>query len=201
MFLSFKYEKLYYFEWLLNWKSLFVYRQHASDTEDTANKEVLKVAVSLLRSTKAPTAILTGSHERCADSPELRCCWESATTCQGHSLLSVVPLSYGHEWHCKLKPGQSQGKLQSPGSASMKYCAQVIFSFILLVRKKSAARNRCIMQISYWLCGWCLQEVFGFYENGEFFSDYTLLKRDGIHLSRRDKGIFAADWPTWWGGL
>lgn len=70
--------------------------------------------------------------------------------------------------------------------------AQVMFSFILLVREKDAARNRCIMQISYRLCGWCLHEGFGFYDNGRFFGDYSLLERDGIHLSRRDKGIFGS---------
>lgn len=68
--------------------------------------------------------------------------------------------------------------------------AQVTFSFILLVREKGAARNRCIMQINYQLCDWCLHEGFGFYDNGRFFGDYSLLERDGIHLSRRDEGIF-----------
>ncbi|XP_040977090.1 uncharacterized protein LOC121232754 [Aquila chrysaetos chrysaetos] len=70
--------------------------------------------------------------------------------------------------------------------------AQVIFSSILPVRGKGLARNRCIMQINFWLRGWCRCEGFGFYDNGTFFDDYSLLGRDGIHLSRRGKGIFGS---------
>ena len=70
--------------------------------------------------------------------------------------------------------------------------AQVIFSSILPVRGKGAARNRCRMQINFWLRGWCHREGFGFYDNGTFFDDYSLLGRDGIHLSRRGKGIFGS---------
>ena len=70
--------------------------------------------------------------------------------------------------------------------------AQVIFSSILPVRGKGAARNRRIMQINFWLHGWCRHEGFGFYDNGTFFDDYSLLGRDGIHLSRRGKGIFGS---------
>ena len=70
--------------------------------------------------------------------------------------------------------------------------AQVIFSSILPVRGKGAARNRPIMQINFWLCGWCRREGFGSYDNRTFFDDYSLLGRDGIHLSRRGKGIFGS---------
>ncbi|GAB0204056.1 hypothetical protein GRJ2_002871200 [Grus japonensis] len=69
--------------------------------------------------------------------------------------------------------------------------AQVIFSSILPVRGKGAARNRHIMHINSWLRSWCHHEGFGFYDNGTFF-DYNLLERDGIHLSRRGKGIFGS---------
>ena len=74
--------------------------------------------------------------------------------------------------------------------------AQVIFSSILPVRGKGVARNRHIMQINFWLCGWCCREGFGFYDNGTFFNDYSLLGRDGIHLSRRGKGIFGSRLPN-----
>ena len=70
--------------------------------------------------------------------------------------------------------------------------AQVIFSSILPVRGKGAARNRRIMQINFWLHGWCCREGFGFYDNGTFFNDYSLLGRDGIHLPRRGKGNFGS---------
>ncbi|KAK4816812.1 hypothetical protein QYF61_023499 [Mycteria americana] len=46
------------------------------------------------------------------------------------------------------------------------------------------------MQIKFWLLGWCRCEGFGFYDNRTFFDDYNLLQRDGIHMSRRGKGIF-----------
>lgn len=65
----------------------------------------------------------------------------------------------------------------------------IIFSSILLVRRKDAARNKHIMQINCWLRIWCCCEGFVFYDNGTFF-DYSLLGRDGIHLSRRGKEIF-----------
>ena len=70
--------------------------------------------------------------------------------------------------------------------------AQVIFCPILPVGGKCTARNRCIMQINFWLRGWCCREGFGFYDNETFFDDYSLLGRDGIHLSRRGKGIFGS---------
>lgn len=70
--------------------------------------------------------------------------------------------------------------------------AQVIFSSILTVRGRSAARNRRILQINYWFCGWCRREGFGFYDNGTFFDDGSLLGRHGIHLSRRGKGILGS---------
>lgn len=62
--------------------------------------------------------------------------------------------------------------------------AQVIFSSILTVRGKNSARNRCIMQIDFWLHGWCYLEDSGFNDDGTSFDDYSLLRRDGIHLSR-----------------
>lgn len=68
--------------------------------------------------------------------------------------------------------------------------AQVIFSSILPVTGKGAARNRRIMEINFWLRGCCHHEGLSFYDNGTFFDDYSLLGRHGIHLSRRGNGIF-----------
>ncbi|GAB0210389.1 hypothetical protein GRJ2_003504700 [Grus japonensis] len=70
--------------------------------------------------------------------------------------------------------------------------AQAIFSSILPVGGKGAARNRHIIHINSWLRVWCHREGFGFYDNGTFYDDYNLLERDGIHLSRRGKGIFGS---------
>jgi len=69
--------------------------------------------------------------------------------------------------------------------------AQVIFS-ILPAGGKGAARNRGVMHINSWLHGWCCREGFDFYDNRTFFSDYNLLGRDGIHLSRRGRGILGS---------
>lgn len=55
-----------------------------------------------------------------------------------------------------------------------------------------------IMQISFWLHGWGCFESFGFHENRTFCDDYCLLGRDGIHLSRRGKGIFGSRLATLW---
>lgn len=48
------------------------------------------------------------------------------------------------------------------------------------------------MQINLWLCGQCRHEGFGFHDNRTFFDKYSLLERDGIHLPRRDRGIFVS---------
>ena len=64
------------------------------------------------------------------------------------------------------------------------------FFSILPAGGRGSARNRHIMSISSWLRGWCHSEGFDFYDNGTFFNNYNLLERDGIHLSRKGKGIF-----------
>ena len=48
------------------------------------------------------------------------------------------------------------------------------------------------MYINSWLHGWCHHEGFGFYDNGVFFNDDNMLGKDGIHLSKRGKGIFSS---------
>ena len=69
---------------------------------------------------------------------------------------------------------------------------QVIFSSVLPVGGKMEARNRCIMHIHFWLCGWCWCEGFGFYDNGTFCEDYNLSGRDGVHLSRTGRAVFGS---------
>jgi len=76
------------------------------------------------------------------------------------------------------------------GVKAKSFGAQVIFSSILPVGGRGSPRNRRIMSINSWLRGWCRREGFGFYDNRTFFNDYNLLERDGIHPSRKGKGIF-----------
>lgn len=53
--------------------------------------------------------------------------------------------------------------------------AQVIFSSILLIRETGRVRSRSIMQNQIGLHCWCHQEGFGFYDNGLYFNDCSLL--------------------------
>lgn len=53
------------------------------------------------------------------------------------------------------------------------------------------------MQINFWLSDWCHHEGFGIYDKKTFFDDYSLLEKDGIHLSRRDKGNWQQAEPAW----
>lgn len=52
--------------------------------------------------------------------------------------------------------------------------APVILSSVLPTGCKGAARNRSIMRINYWVCGWCHYEGFSFYDNGTFSDNYNL---------------------------
>jgi len=70
--------------------------------------------------------------------------------------------------------------------------AQVIFSSILLVGEKRKARNRRVIHINSWLCGWYQLKDFGLYENRTPSEDYDLLGRDGIHPPRRGRAIFSS---------
>lgn len=66
---------------------------------------------------------------------------------------------------------------------------QVIFPSVLPLGEKDEAKNRCIMQINFCLCGWYSHEGFGFYDNWTFFNDLRVSGRNGIHLSRRGKEV------------
>ena len=87
--------------------------------------------------------------------------------------------------------GKIKEDFQALGVQVKNVGAQVIFSSILPVRGKGVSINRRIMHINSWLRGWCRHEGFGFYDSKAFFEDYNMLGRDGIHLSRRGKGIFS----------
>lgn len=71
-----------------------------------------------------------------------------------------------------------------------KWKVLVSFSSILTVNWEGAARNRCMMWVNFWLCGWCHHEGLGFYDYGTYFDDHSLLWRGQIHLSGRGEGIF-----------
>jgi len=81
---------------------------------------------------------------------------------------------------------QNVGKIKEDfkalGVKAISIGAQLIFPSILPAGGRGSARNRHIMGVSSWLCGWCHCEGFGFYDNGTFFNDYNLLERDGTHL-------------------
>ena len=48
------------------------------------------------------------------------------------------------------------------------------------------------MHVNNWLWRWCQQQGFGFYDNGTLFEDQRVLGKDGIHLAKQGKGIFAS---------
>lgn len=120
---------------------------------------------------------------------------------------ACYPLLLFHTWHCNLEFRQmreifrAQGVQMSIGSIGV----QVIFSSILRVTGAGVARNRHIIQIDFWLCGWYFIEGFGFFNSMVFYYDYRLSGRDGTHLSRRDTltcvRSLATHWPAWWGRL
>ena len=70
--------------------------------------------------------------------------------------------------------------------------AQVVFSSVLPVRGKGGRRRALIMRVNNWLRSWCWRQGFGFYDHGTLFVDQHLLGREGIHLTKRGKGIFAS---------
>jgi len=96
--------------------------------------------------------------------------------------------------------GSIKEDFKALGMKAKSFGAQDIFSFILPVGGRGSARNRRIMSIISWLRGWCHREGFGFYHNGTFFNDYNLLERDGIHLSRKGKGVVGSKLANlvWW---
>ncbi|XP_074975977.1 uncharacterized protein LOC142069262 [Caretta caretta] len=70
--------------------------------------------------------------------------------------------------------------------------AQVVFSSILPVEGKGLGRDRRIMKVREWLHRWCRREGFGFFDHGTVFQEGGVLGRDGLHLTKRGKSIFAS---------
>nr|XP_048718317.1 uncharacterized protein LOC125641845 [Caretta caretta] len=70
--------------------------------------------------------------------------------------------------------------------------AQVVFSSILPMEGKGLGRDRRIMEVNEWLHKWCWREGFGFFDHGMVFQEGGVLGRDGLHLTKRGKSIFAS---------
>ncbi|XP_065436072.1 uncharacterized protein LOC135979801 [Chrysemys picta bellii] len=70
--------------------------------------------------------------------------------------------------------------------------AQVVFSSILPVQGKGRGRDRRIVEVNEWLRRWCRREGFGFFNHGMVFQEEGVLGRDGLHLTKRGKSIFAS---------
>ncbi|CAM5160534.1 unnamed protein product [Natator depressus] len=70
--------------------------------------------------------------------------------------------------------------------------AQVVFSSILPVEGKGLGRDRRIVEVNEWLRRWCQREGFGFFDHGIVFQEGGVLGRDGLHLTKRGKSIFAS---------
>ncbi|XP_073193149.1 uncharacterized protein [Lepidochelys kempii] len=70
--------------------------------------------------------------------------------------------------------------------------AQAVFSSILPVEGKGRDRDRRIVEVNEWLRRWCRREGFGFFDHGMVFHEGGVLGRDGLHLTKRGKSIFAS---------
>ncbi|XP_053898073.1 cytosolic Fe-S cluster assembly factor NUBP1 isoform X1 [Malaclemys terrapin pileata] len=70
--------------------------------------------------------------------------------------------------------------------------AQVVFSSILPVQEKGLGRDRRIVEVNKWLRRWCWREGFRFFDHGMVFLEGGVLGRDGLHLTKRGKNIFAS---------
>ncbi|XP_067418891.1 uncharacterized protein [Emydura macquarii macquarii] len=77
------------------------------------------------------------------------------------------------------------------GKEIKEFEAQVVFSSILPVQGKGPGRDRRIVEVNAWLRRWCRREGFGFFDHGMLFQEEGLLGRDGIHLTKTGKSIFA----------
>ena len=154
----------------------------------------------LLRALRRPSADLTGrQHEVCClPGAEVQDVAEGVP--QPVKSTDYYPLSLFHVGTndtARRNAGRINEDFKALGVKANSFGAQVVSSSVLLVEGRGSSRNRHIMGINSWLRGWCRHEGFGVYDNGTFFNDYNLLERDGTHLSRRGKGIFA----TFIGGL
>ena len=62
--------------------------------------------------------------------------------------------------------GRIKEDFKALGVQAKSISAQSIFSSISPVRGRGSARNRRIMNINSWLCGWCCHESFDFVTMG-----------------------------------
>jgi len=69
--------------------------------------------------------------------------------------------------------------------------AQVIFPSLLPVVNSDTGRSRKSLSINIWLHGWCHHHCFVFFGNWMAYTVPGLLASEGIHLSQREKSIFA----------
>jgi len=63
---------------------------------------------------------------------------------------------------------------------------------ILSARGKAMRRRALVEQANNWLQNWCRWQVFVFYGCMTLFADKCLLGRDGQHLTKQGKTIFAS---------
>ncbi|CAM4563036.1 unnamed protein product [Lepidochelys kempii] len=68
----------------------------------------------------------------------------------------------------------------------------MVFSSILPVEGKGQGRDCRIVEVNEWLRRWCRREGFGFFDHGMVFHEGGVLGRDGLHLTKRGKSIFAS---------
>lgn len=139
---------------------------------------------------RSPSAILTGNYENFTAFQELR----SKVLLRGCHNFSRAQTTL----QCDMNDQQRQNlnKIRedyiAQGVQEKNIDVQVIFSSVLSVRGKGEATIGSIMHIDFWLHGWFCSEGLGDYDNRIFFDEYSLLERNGIHLSRRVKGIFGS---------
>jgi len=67
--------------------------------------------------------------------------------------------------------------------------AQVVFSSIPSVARKSTERGRKTLLINRWFRDWCHQSNFGFFDHEEVYTAPGLLATDRLQLSQRGKRI------------
>lgn len=68
---------------------------------------------------------------------------------------------------------------------------QVVFSSMLPVRRKGSGRSGLIQWVKTWLYGCCHRQDFVSYGHGTLFEERGLLSKDGIHLTKWGKSVFA----------
>lgn len=65
--------------------------------------------------------------------------------------------------------------------------AQVVLASVPLEKEKDLGRNRCILRINKWLCGWHCRRCFDFCD-----TVHSQKMTDGIHLTKWVKTVFVS---------